>query len=136
MQFDFSGQPPCWHITNAREILSHNVRLQVEQVVVPVRPATLHIGANHFAEERTTSNIGQQKDGGDREDTARCESQVPRDHEQKETEIFVVASGALDGDVGGENSADQKEAVDGEESVQKATQRKVVEYFEDVEGVC
>lgn len=135
MQFDLSGQPPGWHIANRSEILIKNIRLQIDEVPNPVWPAALDSRANNFAEERTASDIGQQEDGGDREDASRRESQVSGDHEQKETEVFVVASGAFDGDVGRQNSADKKESVDGEKSIQKAAQRKIVEYPKDVEGV-
>ena len=136
MQFDFSGQPPGWYVANRVKILAPNVRLQVEQIREPMRPTVLDRRRNHFAEERPASEVRQKKNGGDRKDAARGESQVPRNDEQKDAEVFVVASCAFDCDVGRENSADEKERIDREKSVQKATQRKTVEDFEDVERIC
>lgn len=136
MQFDLGRQPPSGHVADRSEILAHQIRLQVQQIREPVVVTILNRSGHRFTKKRSASNIRQKKDSGNRKDTARRKSQVPGDDEQKETKLFVVAFCAFDGDVGGEYSADQKEGIDGEESVQKAAQRKIIENSEDVECVC
>ena len=86
-----------------------------------MRPTVLHGSRDRFAEERSASNVGQEKDRGDRKDAARRESHVPGDNEQRKTKVSVVTFRTFDGDVGGQYATDQKECVDGEQSIQKTT---------------